>query len=139
VTLNLYGRVSWFGGPEDMGVAPDEGLAFIYDVATAPHLFLATQPEGTTGLARRLNPNVPYLACRWDYDAFPKDMLASMDYVALVRAPFTGRQFRAWPADWGPHQDTDRVADISWGLLEYLGIMTDDEVEVIFPFEGVLV
>ena len=144
MTLILRGSVSWFGGPEDMGVAPDEGLAFIYDVATAPHLFLATQPEGTTGLARRLNPCVPYIACRWDYDVFPKEMLASMDFVALVRAPFTGRQFRAWPSDWGPagpesDHDTGRVADISWGLLEYLGIMSDDEVEVIFPFEGVFV
>ena len=100
---------------------------------------MATQPDGTTGLARRLNPCVPYIACRWDYDVFPKEMLASMDFVALVRAPFTGRQFRAWPADWGPHQDTDRVADVSWGLLEYLGIMTDDEVEVTFPYEGALV
>ncbi len=135
MTLNLRGRVSWFGGPEDMGVATDEGLAFIYDIYTAPHLFLAVQPEGTTGLARRLNPSVPFIACRWDYDDFPKDMLASMDYVALVRAPSTGRQFRAWPADWGPHEDTERVADISSGLMEYLGIMTDDEAEVIFPFD----
>jgi hypothetical protein len=62
-------------------------------------------------------------------------MLASMDYVALVRAPATGRQFRAWPADWGPGEQTGRVADISAGLMEYLGILTDDDVEVIFPYE----
>jgi hypothetical protein len=135
MTLNLRGRVSWFGGPEDMGVAPDEGLAFIYDIYTAPHLFLAVQPEGTSGLARRLNPSVPFLAVRWNYDEFPKAMLASMDYVALVTAPETGRSFRAWPADWGPHEDTGRVADISSGLMEYLGIDTDAEVEVIFPYE----
>jgi hypothetical protein len=133
MTLNLRGKVSWFGGPEDMGVSPSEGLAFIFDVATAPRLFLATQPPGTSGLARRLNPSVPYIACRWDYDEFPKDMLASMDFTALVSAPKTGRRFKAWPADWGPHSDTGRVADISLGLMEYLGIMTDDEVEVIFP------
>lgn len=134
MTLILEGKVSWFGGPEDMGVAADEGLAFIFDVETAPHLFLATQPEGTSGLARRLNPNVPFIAVRWDYDEYPKDMLASMNYVALVRAPKTGREFVAWPADWGPHADTDRVADISSGLMDYLGIMTDDVVEVVFPF-----
>ena len=56
MTLNLKGKVSHFGGPHDEGVAPDEGLAFIYDVDTAPHLFLSYQPQGTTGLARRLNP-----------------------------------------------------------------------------------
>jgi hypothetical protein len=134
MTLQLRGRVSWFGGPEDMGVSPDEGLAFIYDIYTAPHLFLAVQPEGTSGLARRLNPSVPFIATRWDYNVFPKTMLASMDYLALVRAPLTGREFRAWPADWGPGEQTGRIADVSSGLLEYLGIQTDDEVEVIFPF-----
>jgi hypothetical protein len=139
MTLNLRGRVSWFGGPDDMGVAPDEGLAFIYDIYTAPHLFLAVQPEGTSGLARRLNPSVPFIATRWSYDVYPKAMLASMDYVALVSAPSTGRSFRAWPADWGPHEDTGRVADISKGLMEYLGIETDDEVEVIFPYERELI
>jgi hypothetical protein len=134
MTLNVVGKVSWFGGPTDMGVTPDEGLAFIYDIYTAPHLFLAVQPEGTSGLARRLNSSVPFIAMRWNYDEFPKTMLASMDYVALVRAPGTDRQFLAWPADWGPNENTGRVADISLGLMEYLGIETDDEVEVIFPF-----
>jgi hypothetical protein len=62
-------------------------------------------------------------------------MLASMDYLALVIAPKTGRQMLAFPADWGPHENTGRVADISPGLMQYLGIETDDEVEVIFPYE----
>lgn len=132
--LEARGKVSWFGGPYDEGVSPSEGLAFIYDVKTAPHLFLASQPEGTTGLARRLNPSIPYIAMRWDYDKFSKEYLSSMEHVALVRAPKTGRQFAAWPADWGPHSDTGRIADISEGLMEYLGIQTDDEVEVTFPF-----
>jgi hypothetical protein len=131
--LQLRGKVSWFGGPEDMGVSASEGLAFIYDIKTAPHLFLAVQPPGTSGLARRLNPLVPYIATRWDYEKFPKDMLASQQYCALVTALDTGRAFRAWPADWGPHVDTGRVADISLGLMDYLEIETDDEVIVDFP------
>src|SRR5215831_7850460 len=65
--VHLVGKCSWFGGPNDTGVAPDEGLAFIYDVDEAPHLFLDEQPIGTTGLARRLDPDVYYIACRWDY------------------------------------------------------------------------
>ena len=128
--MRLTGRVSWFGGPDDEGVAPDEGLAFIYEAETAPHLFLDEQPPGTTGLARRLNPEVYYIACRWDYDETPKAMLPDMS--VRVRAPKTGREFIATPADWGPHVDTGRVADISPGLMEALGISTDDEVEVIF-------
>jgi N-acetylmuramoyl-L-alanine amidase len=54
--------------------------------------------------------------------------------VALVRAVKTGKAYPAYPADWGPHQDTDRIADISPGLMAALGIETDDEVEVIFPY-----
>lgn len=129
--MNLSGGVSWFGGPYDEGVAPDEGLAFIYEVEDARHLFLDEQPEGTTGLARRLNPGMPYIACRWDYDETPRDMLLSS--LALVRSPDTGRTLLAFPADWGPHEDTGRIADISLGLMQALGIATDDIVEVAFP------
>ena len=129
--MKIAGKVSWFGGPYDEGVAPDEGLAFIFDVSDAPYLFLPEQPDGTTGLARRLNPNMPYVACRWDYDETPKDVL--LGGVAAVYAPKTGRAFFAAPADWGPHQDTGRVADVSSGLLQALGIETDDDVEVLFP------
>jgi hypothetical protein len=126
------GKCSWFGGPNDTGVAPDEGLAFIYSVDDAPHLFLDEQPDGTSGLARRLDPDVYYVACRWDYDVTPKDMLAG-NQRALVKCPKTGKKFLAWPADWGPHEDTGRAADISPGLMEALGIATDDDVEVIYP------
>ncbi len=125
------GKCSWFGGPDDTGVSPSEGLAFLYDVEDAPHLFLAKQPPATTGLARRLNPQLFYLACRWDYDVTSKSLLAKPTSLALVRA--NGREFLAWPADWGPHDDTDRVADLSPGLMEALGLTTDDEVEIIFP------
>lgn len=133
VALAVRGRCSWFGGPNDKGVAPDEGLAFIYDVEEAPHLFLPEQPPNTTGLARRLDPHSHFIACRWDYDTTPREQL--LDQVALVRAVKTGRALIAYPSDWGPHVDTGRVADISQGLMEALGIMTDDEVEVIFPYE----
>jgi N-acetylmuramoyl-L-alanine amidase len=130
-SLILSGKVSQFGGPADSGVAPDEGLAFIYETDTAPHLFLPFQPPATTGLARRLNPWVHYIACRWNYEVTPHEMLLSK--LALVRALDTGIELTAWPADWGPHIDTGRVADISPGLMEDLGLTTDDEVEVIFP------
>jgi N-acetylmuramoyl-L-alanine amidase len=130
--FHTKGTCSWFGGPQDEGVDEDEGLAFIYEYEQAPHLFLKEQPPGTTGLARRLDPAVPYVACRWDYDVTPKEMLANKDLFAVVRA---GKwRMLAWPADWGPHETTGRVADLSPGLLETLGLETDDEVEVIYPF-----
>ena len=137
MTFNAKGTCSWFGGPEDDGVAPDEGLAFIYTVEDKEDLFLSYQPEGTTGLARRLNPAVPYVACRWPYTAETKsawrDVL--LTEMALVTARKTGRQIKCYPADWGPHeQQTGRAADLSPAALEYLRITTDDEVEVVFPF-----
>ena len=128
--LTLSGKVSHFGGPNDMGVSPEEGLAFIYQLEEAPHLFLPFQPEGTTGLARRLNPFVHYVACRWDYIITPPEVLLSKQ--ALVRTE-DGKELTAFPSDWGPHTDTGRIADISPGLMKDLGLKTDDEVEIIFP------
>jgi N-acetylmuramoyl-L-alanine amidase len=130
--FHAKGKCSWFGGPADTGVSASEGLAFIYSYDSAKHLFLPEQPSGTTGLARRLNAErVFYVACRWDYDDTPKEELADPSTLALVRG--NGREFFAWPADWGPHSDTDRVADLSPALMRALDITTDDTVEIIYP------
>lgn len=125
------GRCSYFGGPDDDGVTSDEGLAFLDNADDAPHLFLPEQPSGTQGLARRLNPNVFYVACRWDYDLTHKDLLADGMYQAVVRAG--SKEFLAWPADWGPHENTGRIADLSPALMAALGVRTDDVVEVFYP------
>jgi N-acetylmuramoyl-L-alanine amidase len=134
--FHAIGKCSYFGGPDDItGMTDEEGLAFIYEVQDAPHLFL---PEGTPGtenmgLARKLNPYVPYVACRWDYDETSKEFL--LEHMALVKSTRTGTAIKAFPADWGPNEKTGRVADLSPGLMDYLGIETDDEVEVIFPYD----
>ena len=130
------GGVSHFGGPDDPGVSPSEGLAFIYTTEDKPVLFLSYQPEGTTGLARRLNPEQPYVACRWPYDSETKPKWREMllTEMALVEAPKTGKSIKCYPADWGPHEEkTGRAADLSPSALEYLEIETDDEVIVTFP------
>jgi hypothetical protein len=139
--VEFTGTCSWFGGPDDDGVAWDEDLAWWENwdqvvKAGATSLFLDYQPEGTSGMARRLDPDEPYVACRWDYDVTPKVMLADQKLLASVYAPKTGKRFFARPADWGPHeQKTGRAADLSPGLMELLGIETDDEVEVTYPVE----
>jgi len=127
----VSGKCSWFGGPLDHGVAPDEGMAFIHDINQQPFLFLSQQPKGTTGLARRLNPLVNYIACRWDYEKTPSKML--LRRWALVHSKKTGVSLLAFPADWGPHEDTGRVADISLGAMRQLRISTDDIIDVTFP------
>ena len=135
VLFYAEGTCSWFGGPDDTGVSPSEGLAFIYEADEAPWLFLPQQPHGTTGLARRLDPGVFYLACRWSYDTTSKLMLRDSGQMALVTAKKTGIARLAHPADWGPHEEqTGRAADLSPGLMDNLGIETDDEIEVIYPY-----
>jgi N-acetylmuramoyl-L-alanine amidase len=129
--VHVAGSCSWFGGPNDTGVSPSEGLAFLYEVSDAPDLFLPTQPPGTSGLARRLDPETFYVACRFDYSVTSKELLRDQSKKALVRA--NDREFLARPADWGPNENTGRVADLSPGLMEALGIDTDDDVEVIYP------
>jgi hypothetical protein len=131
------GKMSHFGGPTDTGVSASEGLAFIYEITESnEHLFLPNQPPGTTGLARRLNPFVSYIACRWDYNVTPKKMLAESGERALVTSVATGRSALAIPSDWGPNEATKRIADLSPGLCEVLDLETDDEVEVIYPAPG---
>jgi N-acetylmuramoyl-L-alanine amidase len=125
------GTVSWFGGPEDAGVSPSEGLAFISSVSQKPELFLPSQPPGTTGLARRLNPHVHFLAMRWDYDQHSKAELLGLK--AFVRNPRTGFGVVCMPADWGPNENTGRLVDVSQSVMQDLGLETDDTVEVTFP------
>ena len=129
----VTGTCSYFGGPDDTGVAADEGLAFIYEVDEENQfLFLPFQPEGTTGLARRLNPAVHYCAMRFDYADHPKDTL--LQKVVLVRNPRTGFALTCTPADWGPHGATDRLIDLSPSMMLDLDLDTDAEVEVVFPY-----
>ncbi len=132
--MRLVGKASWFGGPADTGVEPSEGLAFIDEVSDQPSIFLSEQPPHTTGLARRLDPTKSYIACRWDYNKFPKQSL--LKHKAKVKSVKTGLEFTAWPADWGPGEQTGRVADLSPTLLSSLGIDTDDTVEVIYPYNA---
>ena len=130
--LAIEGKASWFGGPDDSGVDHDEPLAFIHTIEQAPHLFLPYQQNGS-GLARLLNPFTHYLACRWDYSQTPHEML--LNNVALVTGVRTGISLTAFPADWGPHESTGRVADLSPSLLADLGLTTDDEVQIVFPYK----
>jgi hypothetical protein len=137
--ITLLGKMSTFGGPDDHGVTPDEGLALFTaaDLAANPDIFLAAQPAGTTGLARRLNPEAKYLACRWDYSATPKDFLRRIK----VRVSANGKSEEARPVDWGPNAATGRVADLSPGLAKALGLDTGDvcKVEIPPPQTGVAV
>lgn len=142
MSIQFHGRCSWFGGPkdnEDDGVGPAEGLALYEqkdideDKGMVPFLFLRKQPEGTTGVARRLNPDSYYIACRWDYAETSKEFLKK-NSVTVVN-PINGKVAKAAVVDWGPNKDTKRVADLSPGLFKVLGLKTNDVVNVIIPTE----
>ncbi len=133
-SITFQGKMSHFGGPEDHGVTPDEGLAIMdaADVAARPDLFLAAQPPGTSGTARRLIADAKYIACRWDYKITPKNFLKTIK----VRVSANNKSFDATPVDWGPNAKTGRVADLSPGLEKALGLKTDAECTVEVPTPG---
>lgn len=139
--VGMSGKVSWFGGPEDTGVKPDEGLALVEPAEMGrfpPGTFLDAPPPGTTGLARRLNPAAHFIAMRWDYKATPRASLQGMRLT--VSAAKTGKTFSdVVPVDWGPNIKTGRIADLSHGLMTDLGITTDDVVTVTVPTTGAAV
>jgi len=131
--MKIEGKMSTFGGPNDMGVGPHEGLALVNrsNFHLVEKYFLPYQPPGTTGLARRLNPQTHYIACRWDYGNAPKDYLIKT--WVEVGNPNNGRSAQAKPVDWGPAEHTGRVADLSPGLAAFLGLETDDICTVEIP------
>ena len=134
------GKMSVFGGPADEGVGPHEGLALVGPTDLAlwwfSCLFLPEQPPGTTGLARRLNPRAYYLAMRWDYALYPKQVLRNT--VVKLSNPANALHVFARPVDFGPGDgsvidgqptpDTGRIADLSPGAATALGLQTDNVV-----------
>jgi hypothetical protein len=132
-TKTLVGKMSHFGGPEDTGVSASEGLALVepHQLDQVRECFLPQQPPNTTGLARRLNPDASYIACRWVYAETSKAYLRSIK-VQVIN-PRTGQSEMAQPIDWGPHERTGRVADLSPGLERRLGLRTDQECVVVIP------
>jgi DNA-binding protein Fis len=131
--------MSTFGGPDDHGMTPSEGVALFgnSDLSNSQYagLFLPAPPPGTTGLGRRLNPAKYYLACRWNYNDTPRAFLRNT--LALVENPQNSRTAYARPVDWGPNVSTGRVADLSPGLAAALNLNTDDDVIItIFSQDG---
>jgi uncharacterized protein (TIGR02594 family) len=130
-TMILTGKMSVFGGPNDTGMAPDEGLA-LYEASQSSEIagfLLPQQPPGTTGLGRRLDPSKFYIACRFDYAKTPKSFLRT----AGVHVTAQGKTINCRPVDWGPAESTGRIADLSPGAAAALGIHTDDTVTVTIP------
>ncbi len=115
----------------DQGVSPSEGLALCEpsEVGKFEGYFLPEQPPGTTGLARRLDPNSHYIAMRWDYSKTSRSYLQGIS----VQVSANGKTLPARPIDWGPNENTGRICDMSPGLASALGLQTDNTCSVTLP------
>lgn len=131
VVFHVAGKMSTFGGPGDTGMSATEGLAIFESIEEAEahgaaDFFMPASEAGAEGLGRRLREEMLYVACRWNYHETSRHFL--QDSVAHVSA--NGRTVLARPMDWGPNENTGRVADMSPGLANALGLSTDDTCEV---------
>lgn len=144
VPLGL-GKCSDFGGPDDEGVAPLEGLALVslqdLNEWWFARCFLPPRPH--VGAARTLNPASFYCAMRWAYgdgDGLGNgEILPGVPASVIRRAVFSvsagGRKIFVQAVDWGPNRHTGRLIDLSPGEVQALGVGTDDlvSVEAILP------
>ena len=122
----VRGQISWFGGPDDMGVGPTETCAITGEIAR--QLNDPMNPDAGT-LASRPE-DYYYAAMRWNYS--PNGRTFWKDARILVTSPTTGVQIVVRPVDWGPNTSTGRIIDLSPQSLADLGLATDDYVLVAF-------
>lgn len=136
------GKCSEFGGPDDETMAGDSGMAF-YEPAEAdrrPDIFLpedkgwleehpawvAKYPNQRQPTWSRLKTEFFYLAMRFD-NAPPRVVLQNTPFK--IRNLKTGHWCSAFAVDRGPGVET-RLIDLSPGVMDFLSLETDDNVEV---------
>ena len=126
--IQLVGRISTFGGPDDKGMRDDEPLSlyeFHKDANLRPDLFLPQTLENEKlGTCKRLRVEQHYIAIRFDKKERPVHHWRCLAFQ--ITNPKTMKFTRACLVDWGPNEKTGRVGDFSPGLAEYLGLKTDD-------------
>lgn len=125
----LSGKMSVFGGPKDTGMTHAEGLA-LYEHPEAdlrPDLFLPRDPaDPDAGTSQRLRPDALYLAVRFEHARRATLQLTPW----IVRNSRTMKMIAVSLCDWGPHERTLRVADLSPTAAALLELQTDDCVSL---------
>lgn len=101
------GKVSWFGGENEYH--------------SAAKLPCALYPNKKV---RDLSGN--YCAIRYDYDLFPREEWKNI--TAHISA--NGKTVKAKIVDYGPHEKTNRIIDLSPSLMDELELKTDDYATV---------
>lgn len=130
-TITLKGKMSHFGGKDDSTLADDEPLAIVQNdnFEFYKDFFVNQQKGGDFPHAKNLDPATPYIACRWDYRVTPR--LRLKECIITVKNPANGQHENAVAVDWGPNAVLDRVADLSPGLADKLGLKTGHVCEVV--------
>ena len=127
--MKLEGKCSFFGGAIDKGMKYDEGLS-LYEHKEAdfrPDLFRERSSDEKEGASQRLRFYANYLALRYD-QTFPR--WEWQKTVWKITNPKNDKFVIASLVDWGPHERTGRLVDISYGTGTVLGVKTDDIVVV---------
>lgn len=124
----MQGKISTFGGPWDSGMTRTEGLAIWehHEADLRPDLFSQRASDQTEGTSKRLKCNALYFAYR-----FPKahNRNGLQHSVFWFKNNKNGLIIPMSLVDWGPHERTKRVFDISPYAAELLRVQTDDELE----------
>ena len=130
-TTTWKGKMSHFGGKDDSTLGEDEPLAIVQNdnFELYKKFFMNEEKGGNFPHAKNLNPDTPYIACRWDYRVTPRTELKKC--MIMVTNPANGESRRAEAVDWGPDATLDRVADLSPALESALGLATGQVCEVV--------
>lgn len=126
----LKGKMSVFGGISDSGMTKSEGLSIYehHEADLRPDLFTPRSSDLSLGTSQRMKPETFYFAYRFPLNPRP-DRKALQGTQWLFRNPQNGRMATAWLIDFGPHERTDRVFDLSPGLANALQVATDQQIE----------
>ena len=130
----ITGKLSIFGGISDKGMIDDTGLALYepHEADLRPDLFLPFESNDKSFPTwKRLKEDALYCALRFDHSLGRKRLQETpVKIVNLI----TKRFVMAFLVDWGPHEKTNRIIDVSPGVADILEVKTDDEVKIIGLF-----
>lgn len=128
--MKLEGKISFFGGQNDSGMAYNEGLA-LYEHEESdlrPDLFLARSTDPTEGTSKRLRTTSNYIAIRFDR-TLSREYLKNITFHVVN--PRTGQFVLASLVDFGPAVSTGRIVDLSPAIGLALRVETDDELMIL--------
>lgn len=125
----MTGKISTFGGQHDSGCLFTEGLSLYehHECDLRPDLFSQRASDQSEGTSKRLRCNALYFAWRFNNKAFNRKGLQTTTFWFINNK--NGLTVPMSLVDWGPHERTGRVFDISPYAGELLKVATDDELE----------